>query len=55
MTYQKTIDGYHWEGSISDQALITPLQAKIIYKKDEKDKNNYRLDLQTEVCFIFFF
>uniref|UniRef100_A0A1I8EX32 Uncharacterized protein n=1 Tax=Wuchereria bancrofti TaxID=6293 RepID=A0A1I8EX32_WUCBA len=51
MTYQKTIDGYQWEGSISDQALKTPLQAKIIYKKDEKDKNNYRLDLQTEFIY----
>lgn len=50
MSYRKIADGYHWEGSISDQALKTPLKAKIVYKKDERDKLNYRLDLETEVC-----
>uniref|UniRef100_A0A915PUL0 Vitellogenin n=1 Tax=Setaria digitata TaxID=48799 RepID=A0A915PUL0_9BILA len=49
MTYHKTSDGYQWEGSISDDALQKPLKAKVIYKKDERDKNNYRLDLQTEL------
>ncbi|CAG9538789.1 unnamed protein product [Cercopithifilaria johnstoni] len=51
MTYQRMTDGYHWEGSISDQALQTPLTAKIVYKKDEQDKYNYRLDLQTEFAY----
>lgn len=49
MTYQKITDGYQWEGSISDQALKTPLKAKIEYKKNEQDKYNYRLDLQMKV------
>uniref|UniRef100_A0A8R1Y3W3 Vitellogenin domain-containing protein n=1 Tax=Onchocerca volvulus TaxID=6282 RepID=A0A8R1Y3W3_ONCVO len=51
MTYQKTTDGYHWEGSISDQALKTPLKAKVVYRKDERDKFNYRLDWQTEFAY----
>ncbi|VBB31264.1 unnamed protein product, partial [Acanthocheilonema viteae] len=51
MTYQKITDGYQWEGSISDQALKAPLKAKIMYRKVERDKYNYRLDLQTEFAY----
>lgn len=49
MTYDKTADGYNWEGSFSDDSLKVPLKAKIVYKKEEQDKQNYRLDFQTEV------
>ncbi|VDO34266.1 unnamed protein product [Onchocerca flexuosa] len=51
MTYQKTTNGYHWEGSFSDQALKTPLKAKIVHKKDVRDRYNYRLDWQTEFAY----
>uniref|UniRef100_A0A0R3RKR5 VWFD domain-containing protein n=1 Tax=Elaeophora elaphi TaxID=1147741 RepID=A0A0R3RKR5_9BILA len=51
MTYQRTADGYQWEGSISDQALKIPLKAKIVYSKQEQDQFNYRLDLQTEFAY----
>ncbi|KAM3718740.1 putative apolipophorin protein [Dirofilaria immitis] len=51
MTYQKTTDGYHWEGSISDQALKIPLKAKVVYKKDARDQYNYRLDWLTEFVY----
>ncbi|VDK88786.1 unnamed protein product, partial [Litomosoides sigmodontis] len=51
VTYQRITNGYYWKGSISDQALKTPLSAKLVYKKDERDKYNYGLDLQTEFVY----
>lgn len=55
MTYDKSLDGFHWEGIFSDQALEKPLKAKMDFKKNERDLQNYGIDLHTEVhCSIFF-
>uniref|UniRef100_A0A0N5D3T8 Dolichyl-diphosphooligosaccharide--protein glycosyltransferase subunit 1 n=1 Tax=Thelazia callipaeda TaxID=103827 RepID=A0A0N5D3T8_THECL len=41
-------NGCYWEGSFSDRALERPLKAKLIYKKDETNAQNYRMHIQTE-------
>uniref|UniRef100_A0A914ZTX6 Vitellogenin n=2 Tax=Parascaris TaxID=6254 RepID=A0A914ZTX6_PARUN len=48
MTYDKTSNGYHWEGSLTDEALKSPLKAKVEMVRSGHDEHNYRLNIKTE-------
>uniref|UniRef100_A0A0M3IR83 Alpha-mannosidase n=1 Tax=Ascaris lumbricoides TaxID=6252 RepID=A0A0M3IR83_ASCLU len=48
MTYDKTPSGYHWEGSLTDEALKSPLKAKVDVVKSGHDEHNYGLNIKTE-------
>ncbi|VDM25504.1 unnamed protein product [Toxocara canis] len=48
MTYDKNPNGYHWEGSLSDEALKSPLKAKIDVIKSGRDEHNYGLNIKAE-------
>ncbi|VDN26661.1 unnamed protein product, partial [Gongylonema pulchrum] len=48
MTYDKTPDGYRWEGTFSDEALRRPLTAKMNFKRNERNSQNYGMDFYTE-------
>ncbi|VDK17674.1 unnamed protein product [Anisakis simplex] len=49
MTYDKNPNGYHWEGSLTDPALKSPIKAKFDLVKSGRDQHNYGLSIKSEV------